>query len=114
MILSGYLASFFAFRRFSYYIVSMTIEQTVIIPADYRLYLELPRSVPSGVKAWVKINISADPAKDTEDFSSQTSLKIEEVRLLLQKEMAEKDTLAAATVSGDGWEAHIREHYARP
>jgi len=91
----------------------MTIEQTVTIPADYRLYLELPRSVPSGIKAQVKINISADSAKAPEDFFSQTPLKIEEVRLLLQKEMAEKDTLKAA-VSGDGWEAHIREHYALP
>jgi hypothetical protein len=37
----------------------MTIEQTVEIPANYRLLLELPRSVPVGARAKVKINIPA-------------------------------------------------------
>ena len=35
----------------------MTITQTVAIPADYRIYLELPRSVPVGVQARVSITI---------------------------------------------------------
>jgi len=35
----------------------MTITQTVDIPADYRLFLELPRSVPTGVKARIEITI---------------------------------------------------------
>ena len=35
----------------------MTIEQTVAIPADYRIFLELPRSVPVGVQARVSITI---------------------------------------------------------
>ena len=35
----------------------MTIEQTVTIPEDYRLLLELPRTVPSGVTAKVSIAI---------------------------------------------------------
>ena len=35
----------------------MVIEQTVEIPADYRLFLELPRSVPAGVRAKVAITI---------------------------------------------------------
>ena len=35
----------------------MVIEQTVEIPADYRLFLELPRSVPAGVQARVAITI---------------------------------------------------------
>jgi hypothetical protein len=35
----------------------MTIEQTVEIPANYRLLLELPRSVPVGTRAKVEINI---------------------------------------------------------
>jgi len=79
----------------------MTIEQTVEIPADYRIFIELPRSVPSGVKANVKINI---PASGT----------INEVRQLLKEEMAQNGTTGVPTESGDGWEAHVRERYAEP
>jgi hypothetical protein len=35
----------------------MTIEQTIEIPSDYCLHLELPRTVPTGVMAKVEINI---------------------------------------------------------
>ena len=35
----------------------MNIEQMVAIPADYRISLELPRSVPVGVQARVLISI---------------------------------------------------------
>jgi hypothetical protein len=42
----------------------MTIEQTVTIPADYRIFIDLPRSVPSGVKASIKINISTSDSLD--------------------------------------------------
>ena len=35
----------------------MTIEQTVAIPTDYRIFLELPRSVPIGAQARVSITI---------------------------------------------------------
>jgi len=35
----------------------MVIEQTVKIPADYRISLELPRSVPTGVDARVSISV---------------------------------------------------------
>jgi len=79
----------------------MTIEQTVTIPADYRIFIELPRSVPSGVKASVKINI---PASDS----------IDEVRQLLKKEMDQNETTSVPAASGDGWEAHVRERYAEP
>jgi len=91
----------------------MTIEQTVEIPADYRLFLELPRSVPAGVKARVEISVPFEEAKDRED-PAPLSDEIENVRLLLQKEMAEKGTSAIAVTVGDGWEAHIRERYAEP
>ena len=79
----------------------MIIEQTVTIPPDYRIFIELPRSVPSGVKASIKINI---PASD----------RIDEVRQLLKKEMAQNGTTDVPAVSGDGWEAHVRERYAEP
>ena len=39
----------------------MVIEKTVEIPADYRLFLELPRSVPAGVQAKVAITIPVMP-----------------------------------------------------
>jgi hypothetical protein len=86
----------------------MTIEQIIDIPADYRVFIELPRSVPSGVKAKVAISI---PAAAT---NFPPSVEIEDVRQLLQKEMAEQGTSAVAVESGDGWEAHVREHYAEP
>ena len=35
----------------------MTIEQTVTVPADYRLFLELPKTIPSGITARVSIAI---------------------------------------------------------
>jgi len=79
----------------------MTIEQTIEVPIDYRIFLELPHSVPSGVKANVKINI---PASD----------KIDEVRQLLKEEMVKNGTLTISAASGDGWEAHVREQYAKP
>jgi len=46
----------------------MTIEQTVSIPADYRIFLELPRSVPIGANARVSINIPAE-------FDSQSRIE---------------------------------------
>ena len=86
----------------------MTITQTVEIPADYRIFLELPRSVPIGAKARVEINI---PAKVTK---SQSDSEIEHVRQLLRKEMSANGTSAITAESGDGWEAYIRERYAEP
>jgi len=54
----------------------MTIEQTVAIPSDFRIFLELPHSVPIGVNAHVSINIptvfeereSIEPAKPVQHF----------------------------------------------
>ena len=89
----------------------MTIEQIVDIPADYRIFLELPHSIPTGVKARIEINIPATVAKD-QSASTLPSAKIEDVRQLLKKEMDEKGTSAVMAAAGDGWEAHVREHYA--
>ena len=46
----------------------MTIEQTVAIPANYRIFLELPRSVPIGAQARVFITIPTA-------YESQSSAK---------------------------------------
>ena len=90
----------------------MTIEQTVTIPTDNRIFLELPRSFPNGVMARVKIEIPAFSAQGKDASASQHPSAIEDVRRLLQKEMADNGTLTVTAASGDGWEAHIRERYA--
>lgn len=92
----------------------MTIEQMVEIPADHRIFLELPRYAPTGVVAQIKINIPDGYAKGNSDTVFPPYAKIEDVRQLLQKEMAEKGTTAVKTASGGGWEAHVRERYAEP
>ena len=92
----------------------MTIEQTITIPANNKIFLELPPSVPSGITALVKIDIPAVSAKDINYSLFQAPSEIDEVRKLLQKEMADKGTLAVKVASGDGWVAHVREHYAEP
>jgi hypothetical protein len=79
----------------------MTIEQTIEVPASRRITLELPHSVPCGIEANVKIKI---PAFD----------KIDEVRQLLRKEMDRNGTGAVPAASGNGWESHVREQYAKP
>jgi hypothetical protein len=45
-------------------------------------------------------------------ITDEEEVALEEVRLLLQKEMTEKGTSAVTAASGDGWEAHVMEHYA--
>ena len=92
----------------------MTIEQTIEIPADYRVFLELPHSFPSGVKAKVKISIPTAIEKKQSDSIFPQPAEIDDVSLLLQKEMAEKGTSKVKTASGDGWKAHVMEHYAEP
>ena len=92
----------------------MTITQIVDIPADHRILLELPSSVPPGLKARIEIYIPASSIKGKCDSALPLSAEIDEVRQLLQNEMAQKGTLDIMADSGGGWEAHIREHYAEP
>ena len=89
----------------------MTIEQTVTIPNNYQISLELPHSVPIGVMAQVKINIPAVAEKNAAN-SVQPLSEIDDVRRLLHKEMVDKGTLSATEASGEGWEAYIKERYA--
>ncbi|MCL2765574.1 MAG: hypothetical protein FWD40_09900 [Treponema sp.] len=46
----------------------MTIEQTVTIPADYRIFLELPRSIPIGARA--KVSVAIPTVFDSQSSSS--------------------------------------------
>jgi hypothetical protein len=52
--------SMVAFSSYSRYTYSMIIEQTVEIPADHRLILDLPCSVPAGVKTRVVTTIVSE------------------------------------------------------
>jgi hypothetical protein len=90
----------------------MTVEQMVDVPADYRISLELPRSIPTGVKARVAISVPVTDTKSQSGPASPPSVGLEEVRRLLQKEMTEKGTSGVTAAAGDGWEAHVRERYA--
>jgi hypothetical protein len=85
----------------------MTIEQTIEIPADYRIFLELPHSAPCGVMANVKIDIPSVSSK------GNNSNNIDEIRKLLREEIAKNGT-PIKMESGNGWETHIMERYAKP
>jgi hypothetical protein len=92
----------------------MTVEQIVDIPPDYRIFIDLPRSIPSGVKARVEISVSTIETKERNASEFTPSYEIEEVRRLLQKEMSERGTEEVKAASGEGWEAYIKERYAQP
>ena len=81
----------------------MSITQTVDIPDNHRLIIDVPREVPAG-----RTVLTFTPAA----ASMFQPIKIDDVRQLLQKEMTEKGTLAVTAAAGDGWESHVREHYA--
>jgi hypothetical protein len=91
----------------------MTIEQTIEVPVDHRIYLELPRSIPAGVSARIEISVPAMETNGTDDSTHQP-VDIEIVRQLLRQEMTEKGTLAVTAEAGSGWETHIKERYAKP
>jgi hypothetical protein len=48
----------------------MTIEQTVEIPADYRIYLELPHTIPLG-RAHVEVTIRPEEGPDDAEILRQ-------------------------------------------
>jgi len=91
----------------------MTVEQIVDIPANRRIALKVPRTVPVGKTILSFTPVSAQAA-DISTGTAEEALRIEDIRQLLQKEMAEKGTLAVTAANGDGWESHVMEHYAEP
>ena len=89
----------------------MIVEQIVEIPANRRITIEVPQTVPEG-----KTILTFTPASVSQTFKSPSkaasvSPLIEDVRRLLKKEMTEKGTLAVIAASGDGWNAHVMEQY---
>jgi hypothetical protein len=103
-----YLSKFLVFYCFSCYIFLMSVTQTVEIPVSHRLIIDVPPEVPTG-----SVILTFTPASAVKERISE-ELEIEDVRRLLQKEMAEKGTSKVKAASGDGWEAHVMEHYAEP
>jgi hypothetical protein len=81
----------------------MTITQTVDIPDSHRLTIDVPNEVPAG-----RTVLTFTPAA----IRKLKPMVIEDVRQLLHKEMAERGTSSITAAAGDGWEAHVREHYA--
>ena len=84
------------------YIYPMTITQTVEVPADYRIFLELPRSIPIGVKVRVSITIPAvlesqngsEPAKPVKSFRGilkDRGISIERLREMQREDKALED-----------------------
>jgi len=81
----------------------MSITQIVEVPIDRKI--TLPQEVPVG-KASIIIQF---PVKEE---AAKTSTNIDEIRQLMQKEMAEQGTASIKVENGDGWEAHVKERYA--
>jgi len=73
-----------AYTSFSYYICTMTITQTVEIPADRRITLEVPREVPTG-----QVILTFTPAHTVNPFA-KTVEKSEERDIELFKLHAER------------------------
>jgi len=84
----------------------MTIEQTVTIPADYHLFLELPRSVPIGVNAHVSISVptvfddqsSVKPVKPEKSYRGLLKgrgISVERLRELQKEDKALEDAVDA-------------------
>ena len=80
----------------------MTIVQTIAIPSDYRILLELPRSVPIGVEAQVSITIPAvletqnrsEPTKPVKSFRGilkDRGISIERLREMQHEDKALED-----------------------
>ena len=78
----------------------MTVEQIVEIPASRRIALEVPRTVPAG-KTILSFRPVSTQAANASPRTTAEALHIEDIRQLLQKEMAEKGTLAVTAANGN-------------
>ncbi|MCL2211285.1 MAG: DUF3295 domain-containing protein [Treponema sp.] len=91
----------------------MVVEQIVDIPANHRIILDVPRTVPEGRTILTFTPASGSQTIENSPRTTRKALPIEEIRNLLQKEMTEKGTSAIHIESGDGWTAHVMETYAK-
>ena len=71
----GFMSLFLAPCSFSYYTYTMTITQTVEIPADRRITIEVPREVPTGTTA--RFELIWFPVKKTDGNLDATIDKIQ-------------------------------------
>jgi len=95
------------------YNTTMVVEQIVDIPANHRITLDVPRTVPEGRTILTFTPASNAHTAEDSPRTTRKALPIEDIRNLLQKEMAEKGTSTIHTESGDGWTAHVMETYAK-
>jgi len=91
----------------------MMIEQIVEVPVNHRMIIDVPLEIPAG-SVILAFRPATDQRADKVKQMNRTSFtnRLEEVRQLLKKEMAQNGTLDIPVTSGDGWEAHVREQYA--
>ena len=99
----------------------MITTQTIVVPANHQLTIDVPPEVPTGPVILTFTPAEAEHKRipvfgcaNGQFQMAEDIYEIEDIRLLLQKEMAEKGTSALVAASGDGWEAHVRERYAEP
>jgi antitoxin Phd len=69
---------------------------------------DVPRYIVLAYATQKPKRIKKTPLKTTSSIT-----EIEDVRLLLHKEMSDKGTLKMPATVGDGWEAHAKERYAQ-
>ena len=93
----------------------MIVEQIIDVPANRMITLEVPHTIPAGktILTFTPASASKDKTPIVAAVAARKALPIEKIRLLLQKEMAEKGTLGIPAENGDGWAAHVRERYAQ-
>ena len=79
----------------------MTIEQTIEIPASHRIFLELPRTIPSGAIARVSIaiptefdnqNTAKDPEKSFRGILKGKGISVERLREIQREDKVLEDT----------------------
>jgi hypothetical protein len=95
----------------------MTIEQTVDIPADHRLYLELPDTVPSG-KCELRLIFTPSQSMRKLDPSTEKMLKEAEKTWAYTRAHSEEvrndlHTLRGCTKGGPAWGGRDGVSYQR-
>ena len=107
----------FSFPLFTFpsscYFSLMVIEQTVEVPVNHRLIIDVPLEIPAGpvILAFRPTTVQrTNKAKQIHKIPFTD--RLEEVRQLIKKEMAQNGTTDMPVASGDGWEAYVWERYA--
>jgi hypothetical protein len=93
---------------------TMTIEQTVDIPADHQLFIEVPPEVPAGrAKAAITLSFGDSPALPARagEKWAYTSSHREEVRAKLEKLRGSLSPDAFGGMGGVAYQRKVREEW---